>query len=216
MAPLRIYLADDHALIRVGLRTILEAQPRWQVVGEAADGRSCVSEVAALRPHVVILDVSLPKLNGIDATAQIARDAPGVRVLVVSMHLNEVYVRRALEAGARGYLVKDSADADIVQGVAAVAAGRMFFSEAVTTVLQTAPGCRRAPASQMGRYESLSAREREVFQLIAEGHSNKETAGLLSLSLTTVETHRAHILQKLDIHSTRELVLYAVRCGIIT
>jgi DNA-binding NarL/FixJ family response regulator len=132
------------------------------------------------------------------------------------MHLNEVYVTRALDAGARGYLLKDSVDADVIAGVAAVAAGRSFFSPAVTRLLQDAPDCRDANRERLGRHASLSAREREVFQLIAEGHSNKDIAAELDLSVTTVETHRAHILQKLDVHSTRDLVLYAVRCGIIS
>ena len=216
MRPLRIFLADDHALIRVGLRKILESQRDWQVVGEAGDGRACVDEVLRLRPDVAVVDVSLPRLNGIDATARITAEAPDVRVLIVSMHLNEVYVTRALDAGARGYLLKDSVDADVIAGVAAVAAGRSFFSPTITKLLQDAPDGCGSDSDQVGRYASLSAREREVFQLIAEGHSNKEIASLLSLGVTTVETHRAHILQKLDVHSTRELVLYAVRCGIIS
>lgn len=211
----RIFLADDHALVRVGLRKILEAERGWRVVGEAADGRDAVRRIVELRPDLAILDVSLPLLNGLEATLQVTRRAPGVRVLIVSMHLSEAYVTRALEAGAKGYLLKDSADTDVVRGVQAVVAGRTFFSPAVATVLREQTAAGGTSQGPSGRYASLTAREREVFQLIAEGHSNREIANLLGVGLTTVETHRSHILEKLDVHSTRDLILYAVRCGII-
>lgn len=216
MAPLRILLGDDHQLLRQGLRKILEEQPGWVVVGEASDGRESVRQVLLLQPHVAILDIGMPQLNGIEAAAQIARRAPDVRVLILSMYLNEAYVIRALQAGAAGYLLKDSADTDLLNGVSAVAAGKSYFSPAVAKIMLDDYVRHLAEKGVADRYESLSEREREIFQLIAEGQSNKEIAALLSVSPSTVETHRGHILQKLDVHSTAELVLYAVRRGVIT
>jgi DNA-binding NarL/FixJ family response regulator len=216
MANLRIFLADDHKLVRQGLRKILEERADWEIVGEAAEGRDCVKQVLALQPDVAILDIGMPLLNGIEATRQIVRQSEKTRVLILSMHLNEAYVTRSLQAGATGYLLKDSADNDLQLGVAAVAVGKSFFSPAVAKVMLDDYVKHLAARGVEDRYESLSEREREVFQLIAEGHSNKEIAELLSLSPTTVETHRAHILQKLDVHNTAELVLYAVRRGVIT
>jgi two-component system, NarL family, response regulator NreC len=216
MAPLRIFLGDDHQLLRQGLRKILEEQPDWEVVGEADDGRESVRQILLLQPHVAILDIGMPQLNGIEAAAQIARKAPGVRVLILSMYLNEAYVTRALQAGAAGYLLKDSADTDLRAGVTAVAAGKSFFSPAVAKIMLDDYVRHLADKGIGDRFEALSEREREIFQLIAEGHSNKEVATLLSVSPSTIETHRGHILQKLDLHSTAELVLYAVRRGVIT
>ncbi len=170
----------------------------------------------ALRPNVAILDIGMPLLNGIEATMQITRRAPSVRVLILSMLLNEAYVTRALQAGAAGYLLKDSAATDLCLGVSAVAAGKSFFSPAVAKIMLDDYVRHLADKGLKDRYESLSEREREIFQLIAEGRSNKETAEVLGVSPATVESHRGHILQKLDVHNTAELVLYAVRRGIIT
>lgn len=216
MAPLRIFLGDDHQLLRQGLRRILEQEPGWEVVGEASNGRDSVRQILQLQPHVAILDIGMTQLNGIDATAQIVRRAPDVRVLILSMYLNEAYVTNALQAGASGYLLKDSADTDLRAGVTAVAAGKSFFSPAVAKIMLDDYVRHLAEKGVADRYEALSEREREIFQLIAEGHSNKEIATLLSVSPSTIETHRGHILQKLDLHSTAELVLYAVRRGVIT
>jgi len=215
-APLRIFLGDDHQILRQGLRKILEEQPGWEVVGEASDGRESVKQVIALRPAVAILDIGMPLLNGIEATTQIIRRAPEVRVLILSMFLNEAYVTRALQAGASGYLLKDSAATDLSLGVAAVAAGKSFFSPAVAKIMLDDYVRHLADRGLTDRYDSLSEREREIFQLIAEGRSNKETAEVLGISPATVETHRGHIQQKLDVHNTAELVLYAVRKGIIS
>ena len=157
----------------------------------------------------------MPLLNGIEATRQILRRRPATRVLILSMHADEAYILRALQAGARGYMLKDSADTDLIRGVTAVAAGKSFFSPAVASVMLDDYVRRMAEKGIADRFESLSEREREIFQLVAEGHSNKEIADLLSVSPATVETHRAHILQKLDVHNTAELVLYAVRRGLI-
>lgn len=216
MPKLRLLLGDDHTLVRQGFRKILEQQPDWEVVAEAADGRTAVKQTLELVPDVAILDIGMPLMNGIEATRQIVRRAPNVHVLILSMHSNEGYIVKALKAGAKGYLLKDSADTDLIRAVGAVAAGKSFFSPAVARVMLDDYVRHLAEKGVADRFDALSEREREVFQLIAEGHSNKEIADLLSLSLTTVETHRAHILQKLDIHNTAELVLYAVRRGVIS
>ena len=216
MAKLRILLGDDHTIVRQGLRKILETQPDWSVVAEASDGREAIRQTLLLQPDVVILDIGMPLLNGIDATRQIMRRIPNSGVVILSMHSDEPYIIQALQAGARGYLLKDSADTDLIRGVTAVASGKSFFSPAAAKVMLDDYLRHLATKGIVDRYEALSEREREVFQLVAEGRSNKDVADLLSISVGTVETHRAHILQKLDIHSTAELVLYAVRRGVIT
>jgi two-component system, NarL family, response regulator NreC len=216
MAKLRILLGDDHTLLRHGLRKILEDKTDWEVVAEAGNGRDAVDAAVTLKPDVAILDVGMPLLNGIDATRQIVRKTPECKVLILSMHSDENYITRALQAGAKGYLLKDSADKDLIRGVSAVAAGKTFFSQVIAQSMLDDYIRRVAASSIVDPYDSLSEREREVFQLLAEGHSNKDVALILSISPATVETHRAHISQKLDIHNTAELVLYAVRKGIIS
>jgi DNA-binding NarL/FixJ family response regulator len=216
MAKLRILICDDHTLFRQGLRRIIEEHRDWEVIGETGDGREAVKLAASLEPDVALLDINMPLLNGIDATQQIIRRSPRIRVLIVSMHANEAFVTRALQAGAMGYLLKDSADTDLVAGINAVAASKSFFSPAVARVMLDDYVRHLAAKGIVDRYDSLSEREREIFQLVAEGHSNKEIAGLLSISPTTVETHRAHVLEKLDLHNTAELVLFAVRRGVIS
>jgi DNA-binding NarL/FixJ family response regulator len=215
MPPLRILLADDHTVVRQGLRKVLEARPDWEVVAEAGDGREAVRQAEELRPDVAILDVAMPTLNGIEATRQIARRAPNTRILVLSMYSDEAYVTQILRAGASGYLLKDSADVDLVQAVGAVADGKSFFSPAIARVIADDYVRHLAERGIIDRYESLSEREREIFQLIAEGKTNKEIATLLSLSTSTVDTHRSRIMEKLDVHSAAEIVLYAVRKGVI-
>lgn len=214
MGRLRILIGDDHTLMRQGLRKIVEERPDWEIVAEAGDGRTAVRQVMALHPDVAVLDIGMPLLNGIDATAQIVRKAPSVAVLILSMHDDEAYVTQAVRAGARGYLLKDAAGPDLIGAIAAVAAGKSFFSPPVARVVLD-NYARQLADKGLNRYDSLSEREREVFQLVAEGRSTKEVAEMLSVSPTTVETHRAHILQKLDIHNTAELVRYAVRRGVI-
>lgn len=216
MGKIRIVLGDDHTVVRQGLRKILEAHDDWEVVGEAADGREAVKMTLALEPDVAVLDIGMPLLSGIEATRQIVRRMPGAGVLILSMHAEEAFITQALQAGARGYLLKDSADTDLIRGVTAVAAGKSFFSPAAAKVMLDDYLRHLAKKGIVDRYEALSEREREIFQLVAEGHSNKDVADLLSISVATVETHRAHVLQKLDVHSTVELVLYAVRRGVIT
>ena len=215
MANLRLLVADDHTLVRNGLKKILETRPEWEVVAEAGNGREAVRLAADLKPDVAILDVSMPQLNGIEATRQLVRRQPNIRVLILSMHAEEAYIVQALKAGAKGYLLKDSADVELLRAVAAISGGASYFSPAVSKVLLNVYVRHLAEKGVTDRFELLSEREREILQLIAEGHSNKEIAALLSVSPVTVETHRSHILQKLDIHNTAELVLFAVRRGVV-
>ena len=215
MAKLRLLLGDDHTLVRQGLRKILEERPEWEVVAEVGDGREAIRKSVELKPDVAIIDVGMPLLNGIDATQQIVKRAPETRVLMLSMHSDEAYVTRALQAGATGYMLKDSAGNDLLKGVESVANRQAFFSPAIARLMLDDYVRRVSGTGVADRYETLSAREREIFQLIAEARTNKEVAELLEISPATVETHRARILQKLDIHNTAELVLYAVRRGVI-
>jgi DNA-binding NarL/FixJ family response regulator len=215
MGQLRILLADDHTVVRQGLRKVLEERPDWVVVAEAGNGRDAVKQAEELKPDVAILDVAMPLLNGIEATRQIVKRSPATRVLVLTMHSDEAYVNQILKAGATGYLLKDSADVDLIQAVAAVSQGKSFFSPGVARLMLDDYVRQLAEKGISDRYESLSEREREIFQLIAEGKANKEIAHILSISPSTVETHRARIMEKLDLHSAAEIVLYAVRRGVI-
>ena len=213
MAPLRILLADDHTMVRQGLRKVLEERPEWQVVAEAGDGHEAVRLAELHKPDVAVLDVAMPLLNGIEATRRIAKRVPHTRILVLSMYSDEAYVTQMMKAGATGYLLKDSAGVDLLEAVQAVAQGKSYFSPAVARLMLD--DYARQRGTDDDRYESLSDREREIFQLIAEGKVNKEIATLLFISLSTVETHRARIMEKLDLHSAAEIVLYAVRRGVI-
>ena len=216
MPNLRLILADDHALVRHGIRKILEERQDWSVVGEAGDGREAVRLILEQRPDVAVMDVGMPVLNGIDATRQIVRRWPEARVLMLSMHKDEQYVARAFQAGVKGYLLKDSLGADLIGAVEAVSKGQPFFSPAIASAMVSDYVRRLEGEHTADPYEALSDREREIFQLIAETHSNKAIATILGISPATVETHRARILQKLNIHSAAEVVLYAVRRGIIS
>src|SRR5688500_96615 len=216
MGKLKILLADDHALLRLGLKKILEERPEWQVIAEAGDGRTAVRRTLALPPAVVVPAAGMPLLNGFEVTRQIIRRLPNIGVLILSMHADEAYISQALRAGARGYLLKDSAGTELIRAVSAVATGKSFFSPAVAKVMLDDYVQRLSDKGVDDRYDLLSEREREILQLVAEGHSSKSVAELLSISPATVETHRAHILQKLDVHSTAELVLFAVRRRIIS
>ena len=215
MSRIRILLADDHTVVRQGLRKVLEERPDWEVVAEAGDGREAVRLAEQHKPDVAILDVAMPLLNGIEATRQITKRLSNTRVLVLSMHADEAYVTQILQAGATGYLLKDSADVDLLQAVSEVSQGKSFFSPSIARVMLDDYVRQLADKGITDRYESLSAREREIFQLIAEAKTNKEIAALLNVSPSTVETHRAHIMEKLDLHSAAEIVLYAVRRGVI-
>jgi two-component system response regulator NreC len=215
MRIVRILVADDHTLFRQGLRRVLQEQPGWEVVAEASDGAEAVRQAIDLEPDVAILDIAMPRLNGVDATRQIVRRLPNIRVLIVSMYSDEVFISQGLQAGAHGFLLKDSADTDLVRAVTDLVTGKSFFSPAVSKVVLDDYVRQLAARGVTDRFDTLSEREREVFQLVAEGHSNKEIAGVLNVSPGTVETHRARIMEKLDVHSVAEIVLYAVRKGII-
>ena len=215
MTGIRILLADDHTVMRAGLRLLLERERDMSVVGEAADGREAVALADSQQPDVAVIDIAMPNLNGIEATRQIAAKHPHTAVVILSMHSDESYVLRALKAGARAYLLKDSAEADLIGAVRAVRAGRSFFSPTVSKMLLEDHVRQLKHRGQEDSYELLTNRERELLQLLAEGKSNKEVAALLNLSLYTVETHRSHIIQKLGLHTVPDLILYAVRKGII-
>jgi two-component system response regulator NreC len=216
MNEIRILLADDHTVMRAGLRLLLERQTDLAVIGEAEDGRQTVELVDAKEPNVVVMDISMPKLNGIEATRQIVSKHPKTSVVILSVHADESYVMRALKAGAKAYLLKDSAEADLIRAIRAVSEGKSFFSPAVSKMLLEDYIRQLQERGEEDSYELLTTREREILQLLAEGKSNKDVANMLNLSLYTVETHRAHILQKLGLHTIPDLILYAVRKGIIS
>jgi DNA-binding NarL/FixJ family response regulator len=215
MKKLRILLADDHTVMRTGLRTLLERQPNLEVVGETENGRQAVELSASLKPDVLVMDVGMPILNGIEATKQIVNQRSTTAVVILSMHSDEAYVMRALKAGARAYLLKDSAAADLISAIEAVSQGKSFFSPKVSRILAEDYVRVLKQTGAVDSYELLTSREREILQLLTEGKTNKAVATVLNISLYTVETHRSHILQKLNLHNSAELVLYAVRKGII-
>ncbi|HLI86368.1 MAG TPA: response regulator transcription factor [Bryobacteraceae bacterium] len=212
---IRILLADDHIVMRDGLRALLERQPDMAVVAEAADGRECVQLAEEQTPDVVVMDIGMPNMNGIEATRRITSAQPRCAVVILSMHQDESYILRALKAGAKGYLLKDSARSDLLEAIRAVARGRAFLTRKISRMLQEDYVRQLENRGLDDTYELLTDREREVLQLIAEGKTAKEVANVLNISPTTVETHRTHIQEKLGLHSVAELVLYAVRKGII-
>ncbi len=216
MNPIRILLADDHTVVRKGLRLLLESQPGFTVVADAADGREAVALAAQHSPDVVVMDVAMPGLNGIEAARQIVAKSPETAIVFLSMHSDEGYVLKALKAGARGYLLKDSADHDLINAVRAVTDGKAFFSPAISKMLVEDYVRQMRERAVEDSFDLLTTREREVLQLLAEGKNNKEVASLLNLSLYTVETHRGNIFQKLNLHSGAELILYAIRKGVIS
>lgn len=216
MKKLRILLADDHTVMRAGLRALLERQPNIEVVGEAENGRQTVELASAHIPDVVVMDIAMPNLNGVEATRRMISKQPAISVVILSMYSDESYVMRALEAGARAYLLKDSAVTDLIRAIEAVSQGKSFFSPKIGRILAEEYVRALKEKGVVDSYELLTPREREILQLLAEGKTNKEVAASLNLSVYTAETHRGNILQKLNLHSTAELVLYAVRKGIIS
>ena len=216
MKPIRILLADDHVVMRRGLRLLLESQPDFSVVGEASDGRQALEQAQAVKPDVAILDIAMPNLGGIETAERIAAALPDTRIVILSMHSDEGYVLRSLKAGVKGYLLKDSAEGDLVDAIRAVYLGKAFFSPEISRMLVEDYMRELKNRRVDDSYELLTAREREILQLLAEGKSNKDIAAALNLSLYTVETHRRNLQEKLNLHSFPELVLYAVRKGIIS
>jgi two-component system response regulator NreC len=212
---MRVLLADDHAIVRRGLRSLLETAPHISVVAEARDGHEAVRLAEEHHPDVAILDIGMPLMNGIEVAARLrAMDAPP-RVIVLSMHTDESYILRALAAGAQAYLLKDSTDEELLPALSAVASGKPFVSAAVSALLVEDYVRHLQSRGLTDTFHLLTAREREVLQLLAEGRANKEVASVLHVGVSTVETHRANLMQKLNLHNTAEIVLYAVRKGII-
>lgn len=210
MTGLRILLADDHDVVRCGLRQLLEQRPGWEVCGEAVTGREAVEMAARLMPHVVVLDLTMPELNGLEATRQIRKAQPSMEVLIFTMHESEQLIREVLAAGARGYLLKSDAAALIVSAVETLARHKPYFNPKVSeTILDGF--LRSSSAPNDAPVDPLTAREREIVQLLAEGNSNKRIAGLLGITPKTVETHRATIMRKIDAHSVVDIVRYALR-----
>ena len=213
---IRILIADDHGIVRHGTRSILEKEADFEVVGEAEDGRAAVEMTAALNPAIIVMDIAMPHLNGLDAAAQISRRYPDIGVIILSMHEEEDYLVRALSAGVRGYLLKETAQIDLVRAVRSVAQKKAFFSPAIAQMLVEDFTRQMQRKGVADSYELLTEREREILQLLAEGKSNKEAATVLDVSPYTVETHRNNLMQKLNLHNTAEIVLYAVRKKIIS
>jgi two-component system response regulator NreC len=216
MKTIRILIADDHTVVRKGLRLLLESHPGFKVVADASNGREAVALAEEHAPDVVVLDIAMPILNGIEAARQISGKQPKVAIVFLSMHSDEGYVLKALKVGARAYLLKDSAEYDLINAIEAVQDGKAFFSPAISKMLVEDYMRQMQERGIEDSYEMLTTREREIFQLLAERKSNKEVANVLNLSPFTVETHRSNIFQKLDIHSGEELILYAVRKGVIS
>ncbi len=212
---IRVLVADDHTILRQGLCALLCRQTDMEVVGEAADGRSAVDMCGSQKADVVLMDITMAGMNGIEATRRITDEHPAARVAILSMHSDESYVRRALKAGALAYLLKESAQDDIVMAIRSVASGKSYFSPRVRSLLQDDYRRELGHAGVEDSYELLTPREREILQLIGEGHTNKEMAAQLDLSLYTIESHRRHILEKLNLHSGADLILYSVRKGLV-
>jgi two-component system, NarL family, response regulator NreC len=213
---LKVLIADDHGVVRKGLRLLLEQYPELSVVGEAANGRDAVTMAAALAPQVAVLDVAMPILNGIEAAEQILRADSQVGVILLTMHADESYVLRALHAGVKGYLLKESAEEDLLAAIKSVAKGKPFFSRAINEVLLEDYMRVLKQQGLSDSFDLLTVREKEVLQLLAEGRTNKEVAVILDVSPYTVESHRTNLMQKLNVHNTAELVLYAVRKRLVS
>jgi DNA-binding NarL/FixJ family response regulator len=212
---IRVFLADDHVLVRQGFRHILEDDPRFAVVGEAGTGLSAMEQCKELKPDVVVMDLSMPELGGLEASAEILKLNPETKILILSMYSNENYVRKAFEVGAKGYMLKDAIEIDLTRAVTALAAGESYVSPGISQLVIAGlqSGSFKDPSKDP--HEKLTLREKEVLLLIAQGNSNKEIATLLNISVNTVAVHRAHVMETLGLHKTAELVLYAVKKGLI-
>lgn len=216
MKPIRILLADDHTVMRRGLRLLLESQTEFSVVAEASDGRQAIEQAEATEPDVAVLDIAMPNLSGIEAAGRISATLPRTAVVILSMHSDEGYVLRALKVGAKGYLLKDSAEGDLIQAIKAVHEGKTFFSPEISKMLVEDYVREIRTRGSEDSYDLLTSREREILQLLAERKSNKEIASILNLSPYTVDTHRRNLQEKLNLHSFADLILYAVRKGVIS
>lgn len=215
-ARVRIMIADDHPLVRSGLRALLERDGEFQVIAEAADGYEAIDLAVLHKPDVILLDVGMPRLSGPDAAQSISQKLPAVRIVMLSMHSDESYVLRALKAGARGYLLKASPEADVIAAIRAVASGNAYFSPSITKLLVEEYVVEARRRGVEDSYDLLSTREKEILHILASGKTNREIAELLFISVATVETHRNNVFQKLHLHNLAELILYAVRKGLIS
>jgi two-component system response regulator NreC len=212
---IRVLLAEDHTIVRKGLRSLLDGEAGIEVIGEAEDGREAIEKVQQLRPDVVLMDITMPGLNGLEATRQIKKRFPEVKVVVLTVHANEEYIFQILRAGASGYLVKQAAPTELLSAIQAAYRGESFLSPSISKKVIEEYIQQAEATAEQDSYDQVTNRQREVLQLIAEGHSNREIAELLHISVKTVETHRANLMDKLDIHSTAELTQYAIRKGVI-
>jgi two-component system, NarL family, response regulator NreC len=212
----KVLIADDHGVVRKGLRLLLEQYPELVVTGEAANGREAVTMAATLSPQVIVMDVAMPILNGIEAAEQILKENNSIAVIMLTMHADESYVLRALHVGVKGYLLKESAEKDLLLAIKAVTQGKPFFSRAIADTLLEDYVLVLKQQGLSDTFDVLTPREKEVLQLLAEGKTNKDVASVLDISPYTVESHRTNLMQKLNLHNTAEIVLYAVRKKLIT
>jgi two-component system, NarL family, response regulator NreC len=212
---IRVLLADDHTILRAGLKMMLNAQPDIETIGEASDGKQAISEAERLSPDVIIMDITMPECNGIEATRQIKRLLPDVRVLILTMHENEEYLFQTLRAGAAGYMLKEAADTDLISAIRVVSGGRFYLSPSAQSMLVSDYLQRVHRGEERDSYSALTEREREILKLVAEGYTNSQIGERLFISPKTVDTHRTHIMDKLNLHSRAELVKYAMRRGLL-
>jgi DNA-binding NarL/FixJ family response regulator len=212
---IRVFLAEDHTLVRQGFRRILEDDPRIAVVGEASTGLSTIEKCRELKPDVIVMDLSMPELGGLEASAEILKTNPAAKILILSMYSNEAYVRKAFEVGAKGYILKNAIELDLTRAVLALAEGGAYMSPGISNLVIESLKAGSFEDTSQDPYERLTLREKEVLQLIAQGKSNKEIAQLLKISVNTVAVHRAHVMEALGLHRTAEIVLYAVKRGLI-
>lgn len=215
MAKIRVILTDDHTIVRAGIKALLEKQPDIEVVGETSEGRETLRQVELLKPDMVLMDIAMPGMNGLEATALLSKNFPQVRVLALTMHDEEEYFYEVIRAGAMGYVLKDAAPTELVSAIRAVAEGKAFLTPRVTRILVNDYLKRIESGEKVAAYDGLTEREREVLKLIASGNTNQEIANLLHLSVNTVQVHRTHIMEKLNLHNRTELVKYALKRGII-
>lgn len=216
MKKISVMLADDHTLLREGLKKLLEEDENISVVGEASDGREAIQKVESLNPDIVLMDIAMPNLNGIEALKQIKKKFPKIKILVLSMHKNDEYVLQSFKAGASGYIIKDSAATEVFEAIKIVGKGEPYLSSKISKIILEDLVKSPQQSEEVSFYETLTVREREIFQLLAEGKKNHEIGKKLFISVKTVETHRAHIFEKLHLSNLADLVKYAIKIGVIT